>query len=216
MMAVGQTRTIPPGATAPGRTGTRQRGPWPRIGVFACAAAFAAMASGCAANGDLSTAALPSLPKISLPEGPPPVVGTPTEVYARIGRGAMACWFGANGILKSSHIYDATAEPAHKGGKAEIIIRERDESAQSPRGLKAFRVLIVPSGSDQTSVVAENLKLPAATGARMKKSVAAWSVGKQGCDPDAFAGAWAPAEAAGAEAKQKTTQRKARVVKNKP
>lgn len=188
---------------------------WRRAAAAACILP-AGLASGCTGNGGFSTAALPSLPKIALPEAPPPIVGTPTEVYARIGRGAMACWFGANGFLKSTHIYDATAEPAHKGGQAEIVIRKREDAAQSPRGLKAFRIQITPAGDDKTNVVAENLKLPAETATRMKKSVAAWSIGNQGCDPDAFKGAWAPETPETADRQQKTTQRKARVVKRKP
>lgn len=174
--------------------------------------------AGCAGNGDVATAALPSLPKITLPEAPPPVVGSATEVYARIGRGAMACWFGANGTLKTTHIYDATAEPEHRGGQAEITIRERDTQAQSPRGVKAFRVSIVPANGDETTVVAENFKLPEAMAAQMKKSVAAWSTGSQGCDPDASKGAWQPEPAATEAAgdKQKATQRTGRVAKSKP
>lgn len=189
----------------------------------ATSAVLAVLLSGCASNGEGATAALPSLPslpKISLPEAPPPVVGSSTEVYERIGRGAMACWFGTNGFLKSTHIYEAMAEPAHKGGKAEILIRERDNTAESPRGVKAFRISIMPSGSDETSVVAENLKLPEPIAAKMTKSVAAWSIGDQGCDPDAFKGAWQaePAGAAKADAgaqKQKTTQPKRQVAKEK-
>ncbi len=211
-----QDRLKPLGDLAPRRAGALRGRLSPRLLLIGCAVPLSAIASGCAGNGELSTAALPGLPKIALPQGPPPVVGTPTEVYARIGRGAMACWFGANGFLKSTHIYDATAEPVHKGGQAEIIIRERDERGQNLRGLKAFRIVITPSDNEQTNVVAENLKLPEATAARMKKSVAAWSTGNNGCDPDAFEGAWAASETGEAEDREKTTRRNARVVKRKP
>lgn len=197
--------------------------PLPRAGRYARAASIAAVScalatilGGCASNGDSPTAALPSipaLPKIKLPEAAPPVVGSATEVYERIGRGAMACWFGADGILKSTHIYEATAEPASKGGKAEILIRARDNSSASPRGVKAFQITITPTSEEETSVAAENLKLPEPMATNMKKSVAAWSIGEQGCDPDSFKGAWQaePAEAAKAgesTKKQKATQLK--------
>ena len=99
-----------------------------------------------------------------------------------------------SGPLKGRYIYDAMAEPAHKGGRAEINIRERDDAAPSPRGVKAFRVTIAPTtNSEETSVLAENLKLPEETAGRMKASVAAWSIGQQGCDPETFKGAWAAA-----------------------
>lgn len=183
------------------------------------------MAGGCAGNAPgVATATLPSLPdlpKIELPKPPPPVVGTPTEVYERIGRGAMACWFGKDGPLKGGYIYEAVADPASKGGRAEIFIRERDTDAQSPRGVKAFRVGIEPSSDDETTVLAENLKLPEPVAASMKKSVAAWSTGDQGCDPEAFKGAWttapevapAPPPSAPPAAKSKTTRQNARVAK---
>lgn len=204
---------------------------WPGPSRHTCAAlivgtmtGLAGLLGGCASNGSDATAALPSLPslpKVALPESPPPIVGSATEVYERIGRGAMACWFGADGFLKSTHIYDAMAEPAHQGGKAEILIRERDTSGGSPRGLKAFRILITPSGSDETNVVAENFKLPEPMAAKMKKNVAAWSIGDQGCDPNEFNGAWQakaanPAKADGGASKQKTTQPKQQVAKEKP
>ena len=187
----------------------------------ASAAMIASSMTGCAGSGDVSTAALPglpALPKISLPEAPPPVVGSATEVYERIGRGAMACWFGANGSLKATHIYDATAEPENKGGRAEILIREREAQGESPRGVKAFRILITPSTSEETMVLAENLKLPEAAAEGMKKSVAAWSIGNQGCDPDAVKGAWQPEAEAGKTAgeKQKATRPEGQAAKSKP
>lgn len=178
---------------------------------------------GCAGNAPgVATATLPSLPdlpKIELPKPPPPVVGTPTEVYERIGRGAMSCWFGKDGPLKGGYIYDAIAEPASKGGRAEITIRERDTGAPSPRGVKAFRIGIEPASDEETVVAAENIKLPEPVATSMKKSVAAWSIGDQGCDPDAFKGTWTSAPAAVAPppgppaAKSKTTRHDARVAK---
>lgn len=189
-------------------------------------ASMALVLAGCASSGGLSTAALPKLPdlpKVALPEAPPPVVGTATEVYERIGRGAMACWFGANGPLKPTHIYEAEAEPPSKGGKAQIILRERDQGGQNPRGVKAFQIAIAPapSGEDQTVVQAENFKLPPETAERMKKSVQEWSIGNHGCDPEGFRSGWAAAQGAAAQStaetapKTKTTQPKAQVAKPK-
>ena len=90
----------------------------------------------------------------------------------------------------------------------------------SPRGVKAFRIPIEPTSDDETSVLAENLKLPEVVAASMKKSVAAWSIGDQGCDPDAFNGAWTtapeaapPPPQAAAGSKSKATRRDTRVAK---
>lgn len=68
----------------------------------------------------------PSLPSIELPKAHERPVGTPTEVYERVGRGAVTCWFGKSGPLKGTHVYEATADSPHKGGQAEITIRERE------------------------------------------------------------------------------------------
>lgn len=186
----------------------------PRTRLWAATSVISCLLAGCTNSGSLSTAALPKipdLPKVSLPEPPPPVVGTPTEVYERIGRGAMSCWFGSKGTLKSTHIYDAVAEPASQGGRAEINIRARNEGPQGVRGVKAFVIVIAPSGDDQTSVTSSNLKLPKDEGDLMSKSVMAWATGNQGCDPKSFTEAWAPAAAdqppKDRKPKEKTTQR---------
>lgn len=186
------------------------------------ALATAALAA-CSGGGNLTTATLPNLPeipKIDLPKPPPPVVGTSTEVYERIGRGAKACWFGADGPLKSTHAYEAIAEPPHRGGRAEITIRQLDTGSTNPRGVKAFRVVIEPSGEDETTVATENLKIPEPIASRMKDSVAAWSIGKHGCNTESATDAWSPPADAEATANKpaengKATQRNARVVKPK-
>lgn len=82
---------------------------------------------------------VPAIPKIDLPKAHEPPVGTPTEVYERVGRGAVTCWFGAKGPLKGTHVYEATADSPHKGGQAEITIREREltpPSAPAVAGVK--------------------------------------------------------------------------------
>lgn len=142
---------------------------------------------------------VPSLPNIELPKMPAPIVGTPTEVYERIGHGAVTCWFGASGPLKGTHIYEASADSPHKGGQAEIAVRERDEAAPVQRGIRAFRVSIRPDGNEKASVEAENLKLPDPLASRLKHNVEAWAAGKTGCE------AGVPVEAAAEPAANATT-----------
>src|SRR5262245_39113927 len=83
---------------------------------------------------------LPSLPQLTGTVTEAPIVGSPTEVYERIARGALACWFGASGPLKANYIYHAEAEPPGKGGKAEIVIHERDRISDNPKGPRAYRI----------------------------------------------------------------------------
>lgn len=159
--------------------------------VLVVAIVTAAGLAGCA-GGTLETAGLPTPSQLKLPEAPKlsdielpkaskPVVGTPTEVYERVGRGAVSCWLGAGGPLKGTHIFDAAAEPAHKGGAAEIVIRERDDNAPNPRSVRAYRISIQPGGNDTATVEVENLKLPDALSRQMKSNVEAWSAGEEGC-----------------------------------
>ena len=68
--------------------------------------------AGCAGDGAPPALSLPSpgasadapspLKALITPEGV--VVGTPTEVYTRIARGVLTCWFGAAGPLKKAYI----------------------------------------------------------------------------------------------------------------
>jgi hypothetical protein len=142
-----------------------------------CAAAAAILAGGC------SNASPPSLPSLSditgtVSEGP--VVGDPTEVYSRVARGAMACWFGTAGPLKADYVYHAEAEPAGLGGKAEILIHERDRSKDTQKGEKAFRVGIAKEG-EATSLTVENFKLPGPMAKSMEADVRRWGAGSIGC-----------------------------------
>lgn len=166
----------------------------PRLLRRSALLALPVVLTGACSNG-LETASLaklqvPDLPNIELPEGPPPVVGTPTEVYTRVARGALTCWFGANGPLKGTHIFNADAEPPHKGGRAEIVIHEKDLQAPSPRGLKAYRIQIAPDG-ERTTISVENLKLAKPLGDTMEQDVRRWGTGEIGCRETAPA--WAAA-----------------------
>lgn len=129
-----------------------------------------------------SAPTLPTLPDIaealSLHEDE--VVGSPTQVYARVARGALACWFGTAGPLKANYIYHAAAAPASQGGKSEIVIHERDRTSENPRGLRAFRVAIAPKG-ETASVAIENLKLPDPLATSMDADVRRWAAGGIGC-----------------------------------
>jgi hypothetical protein len=151
-----------------------------RLASLALAAATAAACSNGLETASLAKLQVPELPKLELPEGAPAVVGTPTEVYTRLARGALTCWFGTNGPLKGTHIFNADAEPPHKGGRAEIVIHEKDLQAPSPRGLKAYRVQIAPDG-ERTTIAVENLKLAKPLGDAMEQDVRRWATGEIGC-----------------------------------
>jgi hypothetical protein len=143
--------------------------------------------------GGCSGATPPSLPAISQIIGvvsEAPIVGTPTEVYERVARGAMTCWFGTGGPLKAGYVYHAEAEPASKGGKAEILIHERDRTSDNPRGPKAYRISIAPDG-EVSKVEIENLKLPEPQAKSMEADVHRWGAGAIGC-ADADGGGWSP------------------------
>lgn len=118
---------------------------------------------------------VPSMPKIDLPKTHEPPVGTPTEVYERVGRGAVTCWFGKSGPLKGTHVYEATADSPHKGGQAEITIREREPApaaavaASQPASL-ASRASTPPPATTETAAAA------AAASASTPRSIRAFRV----------------------------------------
>lgn len=106
--------------------------------------------------------------------------GSVIEAYSRIARGAMGCWFRADGPLKKSHVFHADVAPASSGGAAEIIIHERDATGPSPWGKRAFRVALTGSGGD-VEVAVENLAMPESVAGRMRADVEAWRRGRSAC-----------------------------------
>ena len=103
-----------------------------------------------------------------------------TEVYSRIARGAMTCWFGSGGPLKPTHIFFADVAPPSSGGAAEIVIHERDLTQPSPWGRRAFRVMLrTVDGS--TTVEIENLAMPDDVAGRMRDDVLQWRDDKTSC-----------------------------------
>lgn len=142
-------------------------------------------------------------PALSLPELPSlaalvpietPLVGTPTELYTRIARGAVTCWFGPNGPLKGSYIYHAEAEPPSKGGRARIVLHEKDWKADDPRSLRVFRVEIGSTEGKPTLEV-ENVKVPEPMGSRLTGDVRRWAADEAGCGEGPVTAGWS-AEAA--------------------
>lgn len=119
------------------------------------------------------------------------VVGTSTEVYTRIARGVLTCWFGADGPLKQSYIYHAQADPASKGGKSRIRIMTRDHEAEDPRALRAYMIKITP-GSGMTRLEVENRKLPAHLAEALQRDVSRWAGGDDGCGETPVTAGWSP------------------------
>lgn len=120
------------------------------------------------------------------------VAATPTEVYTRVARGVLSCWFGAAGPLKARYIYHAEAEPASKGGASEIKIMTRDAAADDPRALRAYRIVFAPSDG-KTRVEIENVRIPEPLATRLKLDVKRWSRDEVGCEDPVTAG-WSAEE----------------------
>lgn len=118
-------------------------------------------------------------PATELLLGPLPV-GTPTEIYTRVARGILKCWFGSYGPLKASYKFYADAEPPSKGGGSQISIHTKDETTTDPRSIRAWRVGIVP-GQDGTSLQIENIKLQTALAEDLEKDVRRWGAAEEGC-----------------------------------
>jgi hypothetical protein len=164
------------------------------IGLAATAAAL----SGCASldggsSGQSSFVKLPtidSVAAISVSTNEKPV-GSATEVYARVARGANQCWFGADGPLKKDYVYHADADAPSRGGKAEIVLHERDRSKPNPRGPKAYRIKIDPVG-EQATLQTENLKMSESMAASLAGDVSRWSKGEHGCVGATTAVGWSP------------------------
>jgi hypothetical protein len=111
--------------------------------------------------------------------------GTTTEVYALVARGALRCWFGADGPLKATHIFNAEAASPAQGGAAEIVLHERDPSLRDERGKRAFRVAFA-SEVGAVRVGITSIKIPDALAQLMVRDVETWAKGGAGCQARAL------------------------------
>ena len=172
----------------------------PRMPALARLTTVAAAIAGAASAGPLAPWGVGRAAALDLAE--PPV-----EIYSRIARGALACWFGTHGSLKKSHVFHADVAASEESG-AEIVIHERDEAAQNPRSFRAFRVTIARSGSGST-VSAENLRFPAYVGRDLDADVRRWAAGRTGCSV-VGAGGWEATPRRDEPAKSPPEKKKAR------
>ncbi|RUO99471.1 hypothetical protein [Hyphomicrobium sp.] len=164
----------------------------------------------------------PGAPEESRGVPVPGAVGSATEIYSSIARGAMACWFAVNGPLKKDYIFHAAADAPSRGGggKAVITIHQRDPSQPNPRGPKAYVVEILPTGESSARVTVENRKMSDTYASAMKDDIARWSKDEQGCvGANAVAG-WAPsspqAPPATAKTAKKSSKAKQKAAQAKP
>jgi hypothetical protein len=128
---------------------------------------FSAMSTGSLGTGSLGTGS-----RVAAPHN---------DVYVRVARGANRCWFGPKGELRQSHVfYGETVSALQKGAGGQIVVHERLPDAEQPWGARAFRVAMVPVGSE-TDVESEVLRIDQQVGDRMKTDVMRWANGSIAC-----------------------------------
>jgi hypothetical protein len=103
----------------------------------------------------------------------------PIEVYARVARGALKCWFGTEGSLKKTHVFHAKADSPTAATPIEIAVNTREEGT-SHGVLRAFAISITPSGSGSL-VESKNIRFPAPQAEIMIADVGRWTSGKDDC-----------------------------------
>jgi hypothetical protein len=161
--------------------------------VVACT--LAAIASGCAPSSaptltagtaPIETGATASVPASQVVVDTAIVVqGTPTEVYSMVARGALGCWFAVNGPLKATHVFHADASPPSRGGRAEIVLHERDAPLSDQRGARAFYVGFASEGAGVRVGIAV-IKVAPALAELMVRDVEVWAKGGAGCQAQAL------------------------------
>ena len=138
----------------------------------------------------------PAATPVSIPSATAPV-----EIYSRIARGALRCWFGPEGSLKKTHVFHGKADPAASGGAAEIAVHTREDGS-SHGVLRAFAVAITPAG-DGSLIEAQNVRFPAPQAALMLADVQRWTAGNDDCSV-VGTGGWNAAPPAAATEAPKT------------
>jgi hypothetical protein len=156
---------------------------------------LAACAGGCAPSSAptfaAGTASIETGAAIYAPAGQVPVEttiivqGTPTEIYSLVARAALGCWFAANGPLKATHVFYADAAPPSRGGRAEIVLHERNASLSDQRGARAFRVGFASDASGVRVDVAA-IKITSTLAELMVRDVEVWAKGGAGCQAQAL------------------------------
>lgn len=142
------------------------------------AALMALLCSGCSGNPLALGQITATLGGDALPLGPsgdPPV-----DVYARVARGALKCWFGPEGSLKATHVFHARVDPPSAGGSAEIGVHTR-EAGSTIGVLRAYVIAINPVSGGGSTIEVQNVRLPEKDAALMKADVARWIAGQEGC-----------------------------------
>lgn len=176
----------------------------------------------CAFLGACSTASVPTLTN-SVPAIPTPVQaaafpaadslvvnGPPTEVYSAVAQKALACWMGADGPLKPLYIFHAEAASPTTGGKAEIVLHERDKSQPHPWGARAFRIeLSAEGGGTDTRLALTNIKLPKDLEEAVRTDIGAWAQGRESCQVRVVRPPPPPQPAAKTKGKPRTKSAKA-------
>lgn len=150
--------------------------------------------------------------KAMLPKGEQ-IIGTPTELYTRIARGALTCWFGASGPLKGGYVYHADAAPPSQGGRSEIIIRIKDKTAADPRSLRAFRIVIAP-GETGSVMEIENVTITEPLATSLAADARRWAADDEGCSALPAATAWTAAPKD--KAPDKAADKSSKTAKKKP
>lgn len=115
---------------------------------------------------------------VPVARGPVTVVpGKPTKVYSQVARQIRGCWLKPSDPVLTKHVFHAEAAP--DGLATNIALHER--TPEGKRGLKAFTVAFQPRGSDNTTIVAENHRLPYALGQVLVADVGRWASGDVAC-----------------------------------
>lgn len=138
-----------------------------------------------------------------------PVAGSSADIYTRVARGALACWFGANGALKNGYFYHSEAEPPSRGGASRIVVRVKEGMGPSVKGVRAFSVAIRPNG-ESAEIEVVNHKLSETLGAELKGDVDRWTAGEVGCRDISRGADWTPQDPDEAGAASPGTSKKAK------
>lgn len=142
----------------------------------------------------------------------------PVEIYSRVARGALRCWFGAQGSLKKYYVFHADVAPPSSGSGAEIAIYERDKAGQTPRSIRAFRISIASTGSG-SKLQSENFRMAPEVARDMSADLGRWVQGQDTCGVVGIGG-WkaeqAPLETASVPPPLKPKKKKIAAAKAEP
>jgi len=107
------------------------------------------------------------------------VVGRPKDIYQRIARVAVRCWFGPFGALHNRFMTSAEVPPDPSDEPVRMAVHRRLPDLKKPWGPSLLRIEL--TGTTTTTLSFENVGLEPQISTQMSSAFTSWANGRTDC-----------------------------------